>query len=227
MDDAISISDSVEMYLVSILRLAGDRLPVPLSKLAAVMEVSPVSANQMVRKLQDEGLVIYEPYKGVAVTEAGERLAARILRRHRLWEVFLVEHLQMASTAAHETACRLEHATSEALAERLAMFLSHPQVSPEGEPIPDSSGRLSSAHPEPLEAARAGQSGHCIRCTADEASCAFLIAQGLRPGAPFQVVATAPDSLLLEISERTIALDRSLATAIQVEIDEEQQSPTT
>jgi DtxR family Mn-dependent transcriptional regulator len=227
MGSAISISDSVQMYLVTIHRLAAETQPVPLSQLAAALGISPVSVNQMCRRLQDEGLVTYEPYKGVSVTDAGQQAAARIWRRHRLWEVFLVEHLQMGATAAHDTACQLEHATSDTLAERLAEFLSHPRVNPEGEPIPDSSGSLSSTHPHPLEAARAGQSGHCIRCTADEASCAFLTAQGLRPGAPFQVVATAPDSLLLEIRGRTIALDRSLATAILVEIEEDQQSPTT
>lgn len=214
-----SLSDSIQMYLVTIHRLAAERQPVPLSQLAAALDISPVSVNQMCRRLQDEGLVTYEPYKGVSFTEAGEQAASRILRRHRLWEVFLVQHLQMGSTAAHEMACQLEHATPEALAERLASFLSHPRVCPEGEPIPDSSSTLSTTHAHPLVEARAGQSGHCVRCTADESSCAFLIGQGLRPGAPFQVVATAPDSLLLELDGRRIALDRSLAAAILVEIE--------
>jgi DtxR family Mn-dependent transcriptional regulator len=130
----------------------------------------------------------------------------------------------MGSTAAHEMACRLEHATSEALAERLASFLSHPRVCPEGDPIPDSSSSLPTTHAHPLVETRAGQRGHCVRCTADEASCAFLAGQGLRPGVAFQVVATAPDSLLLDLDGRRIALDRSLATAILVEIEEEQPS---
>jgi DtxR family Mn-dependent transcriptional regulator len=222
MMDTAPLSDSIQMYLVTIHRLAAEKQPVPLSQLAAALDISPVSVNQMCRRLQDEGLVTYEPYKGVSFTAVGEQAAARILRRHRLWEVFLVQHLQMGSTAAHEVACQLEHATTEALAERLASFLSHPRVCPEGDPIPDSSGSLSTTHARSLVEARVGQSGHCVRCTADEASCGFLIGQGLHPGAAFQVVATSPDSLLLETGGRRIALDRSLATTVWVEIQEEQ-----
>ena len=222
MSNLSSLSENVQMYLVSILRLGKDGQPVPLSELAATLDVSPVSVNQMCRKLQSQGLVSYMPYRGVSITAEGERLAGRILRRHRLWEVFLVEHLRMTSEAAHETACRLEHATSEALAERLAAFLSYPQVNPEGAPIPASSGQFSTTQSHPLVEMETGQRGHCIRCTADEASCAFLIGQGLRPGVSFQVVAAAPGSLLLEINGRRIAVARSLATAILVEIELEQ-----
>lgn len=221
-DNSFSLSANIQMYLVTILRLGQARQPVPLAQIAATLDVSPVSVNQMCHKLQDEGLVTYLLYKGVSITPAGERLAACILRRHRLWEVFLVEHLQMGSEQAHETACRLEHATSDEVVERLALFLSHPQVNPEGEPIPATSGTFPATLARPLAEMEAGQRACYIRCTADEASCAFLTGQGLRPGASFQVVAVAPDSLLVEVGGQRVALDRSLATVILVEPGEQQ-----
>jgi DtxR family Mn-dependent transcriptional regulator len=222
MDSPSPLSDNIQMYLVSILRMGQGRQPVPLSQLGAALGVSAISVNQMCHKLQDEGWVAYVPYKGVSITPAGERVAARILRRHRLWEVFLVEHLQMGSEEAHETACRLEHATPDEVVERLALFLSHPQVNPEGEPIPASSGAFSTTRPRPMVEMEAGQSGYCIRCTADEASCAFLSGQGLRPGACFQVVAVAPNSTLVEVNGRRVSLDLSLAAAVLVEAGDQQ-----
>jgi len=223
--DSVAASASVQMYLVSILRLAEQNQPVPLSQLAAVLDVSPVSANQMCRRLEEEGLVTYVPYKGVSITPTGEQLAVRILRRHRLWEVFLVERLQIGSTEAHDMACSLEHATSDLLAERLAAYLSHPQVNPEGEPIPDSSGQISARPEQRLIDMEAGQSGHCIRCTADEASCAFLSGQGLRPGASLMVIATAPRSVLLQLDGKRIALTHDLAETVLVEIKQLSGNP--
>jgi len=222
MGNSSPLSENIQMYLVNILRLGQGGQLVPLSELAAALDVSAVSVNQMCHKLQDEGWVSYVPYKGVSITAAGEQEAARILRRHRLWEVFLVEHLQMRSDEAHEAACRLEHTTPDQVVERLASFLSHPRVNPEGDPIPGSTGAFSMTRSRPMGEMEAGQSGYCIRCTADEASCAYLTGQGLRPGASFQVVAVAPNSLLIEVNGRRVALDRSLATAVLVQPDEQQ-----
>ena len=222
---ASSMSENAQMYLVSILRLGEAGRPVPLSQLASTLDVSAVSVNQMCRRLQDEGVVIYVPYEGVSFTEAGHQLASRILRRHRLWEVFLVERLRMRSGAAHEMACRLEHATSGLLAQHLAAFLSHPQVNPDGEPIPDSSGRIVPGPAHSLADMRAGQMGRCLRCSADQVSCAFLGEQGLNPGSLFRVVATAPSSLLLELEGNALALQRNLAAAVSVEMHETEEPP--
>lgn len=215
------LSENIQMYLVNILRLSAKGQPVPLSQLAAALDVSPISVNQMCRKLQDEGLVTYIPYKGVSINPAGERLAARILRRHRLWEVFLVEHLQMKWEEAHETACRLEHDTPDEVIERLDAFLNRPHFNPQGEPIPTSSGEFMPASTGPLTEMKAGQEGHYIRCMADRAACDFLAAQGLHAGASLRVLATAPDSILIEVNGKRIALDRSLAADLVVEQEEE------
>lgn len=214
------LTESVQMYLVNILRLGEEGQPVPLSRLAAALHVSPVSVNQMCRRLQDEGVVTYVPYKGASLTSEGQELAARILRRHRLWEVFLVEHLQMTWEQAHEAACRLEHTTPDEVVERLDVFLGHPRVNPEGETIPPSSGGFSPAPLRPLAEMKVGQSGYFSQCTADETACAFLADQGLRPGAPLQVLAVAPRGSLVEVDGRRVALSHSLAIALHVKLDE-------
>lgn len=222
MNNPSAFSENIQMYLVNILRLGAKGQPVPLSQLAAALEVSPISVNQMCRKLQDEGLVTYIPYKGVSINPAGERLAARILRRHRLWEVFLVEHLQMRWEDAHETACRLEHDTPDEVIERLDVFLNRPRFNPQGEPIPTSSGEFASALVSPLTEMKAGERGYYVRSTADVATCDFLAAQGLRPGASLQVLAVALDSILIEVNGKKIALDRSVAATLLVEQEQDQ-----
>lgn len=217
-EDAISISQNVQMYLVSILRLSAAGQPVPLSKLAEVLDVSPVSVNQMCHKLHDDGLAEYVPYKGVTITPEGSRLASHILRKHRLWEVFLVENLHMGLQQAHDSACQLEHATADEVIERLAQFLSHPSVNPEGDPIPDATGALQLAPTHSLAEMDIGQRGQYLRCNAGEACRDFLAAQGLRPGTEFRILATAADSLLLESNGRTVALSVPLASAVQVTV---------
>jgi DtxR family Mn-dependent transcriptional regulator len=214
-----AFSESIQMYLVHIFRLSKEEQPVPLSQLAAALEVSPISVNQMCRKLHDEGLVEYTPYRGVALTPAGKQVAARVLRGHRLWEVFLVEYLQLGWEEAHQAACLLEHDTPESVVERLAAFLHHPRFNPEGEPIPGAAEALPALPAQTLAKLGVGQQGYYLRCTADEASSAFLAGQGLRPGACIKVLVRAPHSMLVEVNGKKVTLDRSLADAVQVEAE--------
>jgi len=168
--------------------------------------------------MQDEGLVIYRPYKGVSLTPEGEQRAYYVLRRHRLWEVFLVKHLGLDSNQAHNAACELEHTTSDIVASRLDTFLGYPTVNPEGLPIPKTNCSLPAESLRSLSALHVGQSGHVIRCEVDEASQSFLEAHGVRPGARFVLVAIAQESLLVEVGLSKVSLSRGLADAIQVEL---------
>ena len=213
------LSESVEMYLVTIARLRTDGRPVPLSQLAEALSISPVSVNEMCRKLQEQELVVYRPYKGASLTPEGERRAYRILRRHRLWEVFLVDKLGFDYDQAHDAACQLEHATSKLLADRLDAFLGYPSVNPEGEPIPRASGDLPARPSRPLAALSAGQRSHVTGCDASGAARAFLDERGIRPGASLAVVATAEDSMLVQVGEAHVSLARTLAEAVQVEME--------
>ena len=143
-------SDSVEMYLVTIAMSREDEQPVPLSLLAQELSISPVSVNEMCRKLMERGLVDYRPYEGVTLTSEGSTLACQVLCRRRLWEVFLVEKLGLGVKEAEAMADQLEHATPDRLIERLAAFLEYPTLSPQNQPIPCNYGNLAERPVRPL-----------------------------------------------------------------------------
>jgi DtxR family transcriptional regulator, Mn-dependent transcriptional regulator len=139
-------SSTVENYLKAILQ-AQLHLPrkadlVPMGQLAVALGVVPGTATTMVKALAESGLVKYEPYAGVRLTASGERLAALVVRRHRLIELFLVEVMGMSWTEVHDEAEHLEHAVSDRLIERIDEMLGHPAADPHGDPIPDPKGVL-------------------------------------------------------------------------------------
>jgi len=214
------LSESMQMYLVTIARLRADGQPVPLSELADALSISPVSVNEMCRKLQDHGLVNYRPYKGATLTQDGERRAFHILRRHRLWEVFLVDRLGFDYDQAHEIACQLEHATPNLLADRLDVFLEYPSVNPQGEPIPRGDGARMTRTLVPLTALSAGQRAHVVRCDVRDAARTFLDEQGVRPGVSLTVAGVAGDSILVLIDGTYLSLVRDLSDAILLEMEE-------
>ncbi len=211
------MSESVEMYLITVARLRRAHQPVPLALLAQALEISPVSANEMCRRLAERALVEYQPYKGVTLTEWGETLARRVLGRRHLWEVFLVDRLGLAPTDADEIACRLEHVTPDALADRLAAFLAFPSHSPQGEPIPYDDRPESAPRHEPLASLPAGAVGRIITVHAEDASVrSFLHANGLAPGAVVTVLAVTVDELLIAVGRRTIALALAVAADVLI-----------
>jgi len=142
-------SQTVENYLKAIFQaqiaLGQQNALVPMGQLAAALQVVPGTATTMVKTLAESGLVRYEPYMGVRLTAAGEELASRVLRRHRLIELFLVKVLGMNWTDVHDEAERLEHAVSEQLVDRIDAMLGHPLVDPHGDPIPTAEGTMPDA----------------------------------------------------------------------------------
>jgi DtxR family Mn-dependent transcriptional regulator len=142
-------SSTVENYLKVIFQQQIDLPPeslVPMGQVAAAMSVTPGTATTMVKTLADSGLVQYEPYSGVRLTGAGERLAGLVIRRHRLIEQFLVEVMGMSWDEVHDEAEKLEHAVSERLIDRMDEMLGRPRVDPHGDPIPSADGSI--AHRE-------------------------------------------------------------------------------
>ncbi len=141
-------SEHVENYLKGIYELETQRGKVSTSHLSERLGVSSASVTAMVQRLAEEHMVDYTPYKGVALTEDGRRQALRIIRRHRLWELFLVEVLRFNWDEIHDEAERLEHITSDRLEERIDAFLGHPSIDPHGHLIPSPDGLMSSEeHP--------------------------------------------------------------------------------
>jgi DtxR family transcriptional regulator, Mn-dependent transcriptional regulator len=138
-------SQTVENYLKTIYLGQASLEPgalVPMGHLAASLGVVPGTATTMVKALSESGLVHYEPYMGVRLTRAGEKLASLVLRRHRLIELFLVKILGMSWADVHDEAERLEHAVSEQVIDRIDEMLGRPAVDPHGDPIPTPEGRM-------------------------------------------------------------------------------------
>src|SRR6187455_1820017 len=139
-------SQTVENYLKTIFLAqtadpASDDL-VPMGQIAGALGVVPGTATTMVKALAESGLVRYEPYMGVRLTRAGEKLASLVLRRHRLIELFLVKILGMSWAEVHDEAEQLEHAVSERLIDRIDEMLGRPETDPHGDPIPTSDGTV-------------------------------------------------------------------------------------
>src|SRR5579859_7182629 len=136
-------SASKENYLKAIFHLqnaAGE--VVTTNALAEALRTRPASVTDMLKKLKEQKLLIYERYKGFKLNNEGKKAALQIIRKHRLWEYFLVKKLQFGWDEVHEIAEELEHISSRELIDRLDDFLGFPQSDPHGDPIPDSQGRI-------------------------------------------------------------------------------------
>ena len=136
---------SEENYIKAILSVNLEKNSiVSTNEIAKILETSAASVTEMIKKLQDKKLVIYEKYKGVKLSKAGRIKAFEILRKHRLWETFLVNKLDFSWGEVHDVAEQLEHIKSEKLTDKLDHFLNYPKFDPHGEPIPTKSGIIPS-----------------------------------------------------------------------------------
>ena len=215
-----NLSESEEMYLVTIRKICESctDTPIPIPHLAQELDVQPVSVNQMVKKLTEAGLVEYQPYKGVELTEEGQKISTRILRHRRLWEVFLVRELKMTLDEASELACRLEHPISEDVAQRLSIFLGNPEVCYHGSPI--YSGSNEKINPEiSLNQLKVGQHCHIIRVEADQHTRSFLAEEGIHAGMQAIIDAISnTGSILMETTNgRSTCISKQIAQKIYVE----------
>lgn len=150
---------TVENYLKAILLLAQEDAtrPVATGQIAASLGVLPGTVTSMLKTLADSGLATYTPYEGVRLTPAGETLALRVVRRHRLIELFLVKTLDLSWDEVHDEAENMEHAVSDWLVDRIDQVLGHPSADPHGDPIPTSDGALDEPADRPLRECRAGE----------------------------------------------------------------------
>lgn len=211
-----STTEADEMYLITVARAIedGEGPPVALSSVARALDVSSVSANQMVKKLANLGLVTYTPYKGVELTDDGARLADAVLRSRRLWSVFLVDHLGLSPSDADDVACEMEHVTPEVVADRLSSFLGDPALGPQGRTIPSGSRRVQ-VQRESLADLVGGAQASVVSVAGAHAG--FLEAQGIAVGATVDVLASSPDgSVLVRGSADAIHLAPEVARAVEV-----------
>jgi len=159
----ITLTLSEEDYIKTIYHLGkGEDKSVSTNAIAEQMDTKPSSVTDMVKKLSDKGLVNYRKYKGVYLTEFGNKTALTLVRKHRLWEVFLVQKLDFAWDEVHEVAEQLEHIKSEKLVDRLDKHLGYPQVDPHGDPIPSKEGEFKKAVKKLLNEVPIGSEGICV-----------------------------------------------------------------
>ena len=214
-------TESVEEYLETIYKLRkeeGGQL-VALSDLADCLNISSVSANEMVRRLVERELVFYEPYRGVSLTPAGQAHALVVIRRHRLWERFLTDVLGLSWDQVHHEACRLEHVTSPQVEERLAQLLGEPETCPHGHPMPTPNGEMTVEAGRPLVELAVGQRALILRVPEEDmALLQYLTTLALKPGATIQVEAVAPfqGPLTVRVGVARHVLGQELASRIIV-----------
>ena len=198
-------SSTVENYLKAIYvgetHLVGGQNLVPMGQLASALGIAPGTATTMVKALAESGLVVYEPYNGVRLTSAGEKLAARVLRRHRLMELFLVQVMGMRWDEVHDDAEQLEHVVSDRLLDRIDQMLGHPEVDPHGDPIPTAEGKLAERPLDTLLTCPLNTRVTVARVTdQDAAFLRFLESNHLKPGQTIEVEARdeVSDAVLLK-----------------------------
>ncbi len=209
-------TESEEMYLITIARAVEDGIepPIPVSEVARVLGVSGVSANQMVKKLESLDLLVYVPYKGVALTDTGQTLAMSVLRNRRLWGLFLSDHLGLSPETADEVACEMEHITPDYVADRLSDFLGDPRFDPRGKPIPARADDASVATMPLVDAPTAtALVVHTVAAPYD----VFLESQGAGRGSTISVLASADDgAVLIESPTSKVQLSPDVASAVVV-----------
>lgn len=212
-------SISVQDYLQMIYRLQEEQVRVSTSALAGRLGVAPASVTGMIRKLHRDGLVEYARYRGVVLTAEGQNAALRVVRRHRLWELFLTEVLGLSWDEVHVEAHRLEHATSERVAERLAAFMQQPEADPHGQPIPAGDGQFPPRETVALLDAEVGRSVRVVEVPDGDAAVLRRLADWrLVPGASVTLLERdeASGAVRVQAGGQNRLLEEGLAASVQV-----------
>jgi DtxR family Mn-dependent transcriptional regulator len=216
------LSESTEMYLKAMAELGAEDV-VAVGRLAGRLGVTNVSANEMVHRLTESGLVSHMPYKGVALTETGKTAACSVLRRQRLWECFLYQHLHIEWAKLYELACALEHATAPEVTEALSTFLGDPKVCPRGNPIPSADGLITPLNGILLRDAPVGATVRVIAINATKTDAlTYLQTRGILPGCELTIVEAEPmeGPLTLQVGDKDVALGLLLSEFVIVEVKE-------
>jgi len=215
------ISDAVQDYAKAIYSLHGrSEEAVPTSAIADRLGVSAASSSAMLKRLESLGLVKREPYHGVELTPAGERVALEVIRHHRLLELYLAEALGMSWDRVHEEAEVLEHAISPELSELIAEKLGNPTHDPHGDPIPTVGGEIEEGRTRSLAELAAGERGVFTRVSdSDPEMLRYLSARGIERGAIIEIAGREPfgGPVTVRVGGREHALGDRLACAMRVD----------
>jgi DtxR family Mn-dependent transcriptional regulator len=217
-----SVSSAIEDYAKAIYSLEiRDGVAVSTNALAERLGVTAASASGMVKRLDELGLVDYQPYRGVSLTEDGRRVALEVLRHHRLLELYLVESLGVPWDRVHQEAEVLEHVLSEELEELIAAKLGDPTIDPHGDPIPTRELTIEEGPTVSLQTLEPGACGRFTRVSdSDSGMLRFLAQRGIAPGDDFEVVDKQPfgGPLFVRFGTQVHVLGGMLAQAMRVEV---------
>lgn len=210
------LTRSVEDYLKAIYRLSAQGGFASTSDIAGLLDLSAPSVSGMVKRLSEMGLIEHVPYRGVQLTRQGRRAALRMIRRHRVLELYLTRQLQYNWDDVHDEAERLEHAVSDDLIERMAAALGDPRYDPHGDPIPTAAGDIEETELVSLSEAAVGKELELRQVgTQDPSRLRYFAEQGLVPGVRVLVTDrqpfNGPTTILLPVSGTARVVGRELA----------------
>jgi DtxR family Mn-dependent transcriptional regulator len=213
---------SEENYLKSIYHLTASLdSEVSTNAIAEMVETKASSVTDMLKKLAEKDLVNYKKYQGVSLTAKGKLAAKMIVRKHRLWEVFLVEKLDFSWDEVHDIAEQLEHIKSEKLINKLDDFLGNPTEDPHGDPIPDAHGRIIAVEKQLLSELQANQCGLCVGVKDNSSDfLKYLDKQQIGLGTKIEVVAkeTFDLSLKIKVNDTEFVISNKIASNLFVKV---------
>lgn len=211
---------STEDYVKAIYKIEAKAEKATTSALASELDVANASITDMVKRLSEKGLLRYEKYQGFELTAKGKKMALSILRRHRLWEMFLVEHLGFSWDKVHDEAERLEHVTSEELEHHLDKALGFPTIDPHGDPIPNKNGVIAGSPDSSLTRCTVGDVVRVARVS-DESSAllqhASKIGLGLNSKFTIKERNEFDGSMMVKVGTKLQLITREVAEAIFVQ----------
>ena len=215
-------SQSEENYLKAIYHLGNQsQKGVSTSDIANKLDTKASSVSDMIKKLSDKKLVEYKKYYGVNLTKKGKLIAASVVRKHRLWEVFLVDKLNFTWDEVHDVAEQLEHIKSKKLMEELDSFLGFPKTDPHGDPIPDKDGNLQTIEKTLLSNLKKGESGICIGVKDSSSDfLQYLDKQNIKLGDQIRVMdkEAFDESTHIQIANRNMNISKKIASNLYIQL---------
>lgn len=219
-DDTDSLTAPVEDYLKAIYEIGRGSVSVATTDIAQKLSLTAASVSGMVRRLADQGLLSYERYRGVTLTDSGRRAALRTIRRHRVIESYLSQALDYPWDRVHDEAERLEHAASDELVNRMATAIGEPVVDPHGAPIPSKEGMMDETVHLSLAELDEGNGARVVQVSDDDPEMLRYLGElSIVPGTEVVVVSKAPyeGPITLRVAGTRLSIGPALAAQVRVE----------
>jgi DtxR family Mn-dependent transcriptional regulator len=213
------VTEVVEEYLEGIYRLQEKSGVAKTGDIVKVLQVVPGTVTNTVERLEREGMLRHEPYRGVKLTDKGRKIALNVIRRHRLSERLLTDFMHVDWDKVHDAACKLEHGITNDVTKKLEKALGHPKTCPHGNPIPTACGGIIEEKSEPLSTLRFKESGVVAKIKDETPEVLeYIAALGLLPGTSIEIVEKAPfdGPVTVKVGGANHALSLSLASIIWV-----------